>query len=725
MIRNNFLNTNILSNKQLIANNQKVCTNVDTAPPVAKTTPTEPEGSKETIIPTTTSKDAASNAIDDYISTSVQTSSNYTKLYRKTVLINKYGLTEKDIAKYFEKRLGLYRLDSTNISKDFPGIKIATPEELKTAIECGVDSIKNEDSLQDNLESLSDCKIPKLEIQAELEEFFNILKKDLNSKGFSFDYINNILNFTFTKTLNSAKDTISPKEFATEILNKFNEITQETNLVYMKTIGLGKNKHEVNFFSSNDKISVTTLNLNDRKIEKEGNLQAQFFIYILEEAIKNLNLTSDESYIFKQRVFDAIAKKIGGYDKGNSKIIFNKLTTLDTNKDGSWLDEFNKIVQDEASKINANVDRNPETIDAKELTDWLGRLSPEDFLEDIDDLLLSDDGGIRKFAQIINETIDKFKAHDSYEKNQLVGYIFRLLNEAANKGSSKTLRKASLERLNNRNIFKKLENIVNSDKLELLYQLDCDGNIGDFKQGNTGDCWLLTGLISLNATSQGRQILKESLTFNSDNSITVNFKGVGVSYTITAEEILEAQAESERFEGAYSDGDNDVLVFELAVEKLRRDIAAGKIDLPISGKYSTTSESDSGKAGEGISGGFTEQFVYFLTGKKANKISALDLALEKNRIKDFFNKYYNDFQNGTIALSFSIVGIEHKATTIDGKELNINLSDKKLGHALSIVAMTNNTVTIVNPWDSKIEYTLTWEEFAKLGVSSLIAMPLT
>mgnify|MGYP003549304583 CR=1 FL=1 len=59
MISNNFLNTNILSNKQLIANNQKVCTNVDTAPPVAKTTPTEPEGSKETIIPTTTSKDAS------------------------------------------------------------------------------------------------------------------------------------------------------------------------------------------------------------------------------------------------------------------------------------------------------------------------------------------------------------------------------------------------------------------------------------------------------------------------------------------------------------------------------------------------------------------------------------------------------------------------------------------------------------------------------------------
>ena len=61
------------------------------------------------------------------------------------------------------------------------------------------------------------------------------------------------------------------------------------------------------------------------------------------------------------------------------------LRVFDKNGNDSWFDELNSIVQSEAAKINANVDRNPKTIDEKELASWLIGLSPEDFLENFDE----------------------------------------------------------------------------------------------------------------------------------------------------------------------------------------------------------------------------------------------------------------------------------------------------------------------------------------------------
>ncbi len=95
-----------------------------------------------------------------------------------------------------------------------------------------------------------------------------------------------------------------------------------------------------------------------------------------------------------------------------------------------------------------------------------------------------------------------------------------------------------------------------------------DGEIDDFKQGESGDCWLLSGLSSLRSTSWGRNIIKNSIIMNQDNTITVLLKGSSVNqkeFKITEDELQIAENSSK-----YSSGDLDVLAMELAVEKYRK-----------------------------------------------------------------------------------------------------------------------------------------------------------
>lgn len=676
----------------------------------------------EPIVLTPKDQEVLDLTINDYITTSVKTSSNYTNLYRESALLNKYGFSEDEIQRYFEKRLGLYRLNTTSISKDFPGVSISTAEELKTLLECGINALKTQDNLESVFNSISNIETPKSEIINKIEDFINLLKKDLKEKNYAYDYINSILDFAIEKALNAINDKAIPQEIASVILNTINDIFGETNLVYMKQKGIGKNKTEANFFEDKDKMRATTLNNNLNKISQDGNIQAQYFTKMILDATSYLNLTEIEKDLFIQRIFDAVGKEIDNYEKGKTKLDFSSLSTLDKNKNGSWLDEFYEIVKKETSKINPNVDRNPSTIDAKELTNLLGRLSVEDFIEKLDDFLLSDDGGIRKFAQMIEEAFDKFGCQIN-GREELVACIFKLINEAGGCAYSDVLKSRAIKNLNQKDIFTTLEEIINSKRLLTMYELDYDGYIDSFKQGSTGDCWLLAGIISLNATSEGKKIIQNSLQLNDNDSVTVHFKGIGVSYTISREEILEAQTESEKFEGAYADGDNDVLILELATEKLRRDIAAGKVKIKENGVYNNSnSTEDDGTSGAGIEGGWIEQFVYFLTGKTADTRCIKDSeTFSEDNIKNFYLKYYESFLDGNTALSFSVGGGTHYATTTNGEKIEVNIDT---GHAFSIVDMTQDTVTIVNPWDSEKEYKLTWEEFAKFGINSMKAMPL-
>lgn len=231
------------------------------------------------------------------------------------------------------------------------------------------------------------------------------------------------------------------------------------------------------------------------------------------------------------------------------------------------------------------------------------------------------------------------------------------------------------------------------------------------EQGGTGDCWLLTGVLALNSTDIGKKIIKSSITTNADGSVTVNFKGVGVSYTISLDEIKKHDTDNIKSD-AYSNGDNDMLVLELAVEKLKKDIEAGKVTITPAEK---TWEGD--REGS-IEGGFAQQMLYFLTGRTSstylmNGSSENNIVpLSQNAIYELFN---NALDSGKTALTFGLYYNEHEGTCVDGNKFYIDLQDG--GHALAITNLTKDTVTFVNPWDSTKEYTMTWAEFAKIGVA--------
>lgn len=246
-------------------------------------------------------------------------------------------------------------------------------------------------------------------------------------------------------------------------------------------------------------------------------------------------------------------------------------------------------------------------------------------------------------------------------------------------------------------------------------------------QGGTGDCWLLTGVLALNSTEVGKNLIKSSITANADGSVTVNFKGVGVSYTISLDEIKKHDTDNIKND-AYSNGDNDMLVLELAVEKLKNDIASGKVKLDV---IEDSYEGYNGESGE-IEGGFPQQLLYFLTGEESTTATAKYIRAPQTPNdpaqtfipESYINKIFNEaLENGNTAITFGLYDGTHSAKLTNGKDYKLPLG--RGGHALAITNLTKDTVTFVNPWDSTKEYTMSWSEFAKLGIGMIATTDLS
>ena len=169
---------------------------------------------------------------------------------------------------------------------------------------------------------------------------------------------------------------------------------------------------------------------------------------------------------------------------------------------------------------------------------------------------------------------------------------------------------------------------------------DVNGKIdGQVLQGNTGDCWLLTALEAMSSTQAGRDIISNSITVNDNNTVTVSFKGLGVSYTLTSDEISRHDTDND-LSDRYSNGDNDVLVMELAVEKLWKDINSGKVQLNTDNEDITyTDRSIDG-------GGLPVQMIYYLTGIEPKEYYNEDLSdLSKNTV---YQVLQNALDNGNV-----------------------------------------------------------------------------
>lgn len=226
-----------------------------------------------------------------------------------------------------------------------------------------------------------------------------------------------------------------------------------------------------------------------------------------------------------------------------------------------------------------------------------------------------------------------------------------------------------------------------------------DGEIGDTKQGATGDCGLLSGVNALSYTEEGRKAIKSALDYQDGYTIVHTACG---DYVVTDKEVSLTKADSQ-----YSDGDDDMIIFELAIEKIIDDYANGKISIDENAHWllkGSLEESPTSSGWSSTSGGWQAASIYFLTGKMS------DVTKDHNIMLEYLNKFKENNRKD-LALSASIYS-ENKGKTI--KDVNGNELTLPANHGYAIKKFDGENVTVINPWDSSKEIVLPVEEFFKV-----------
>ena len=206
-----------------------------------------------------------------------------------------------------------------------------------------------------------------------------------------------------------------------------------------------------------------------------------------------------------------------------------------------------------------------------------------------------------------------------------------------------------------------------------------DGKINPTMQSfNTGDCWILAGVNSLNQTDWGRQIIKNSIKPDGKGGAVVTLKGAQGSqkaFHITAADMKKAEQNDK-----YSAGDNDMTAIELAVEKYAELKAKeGKLD----------------KAqDELIDGALKVSMQELMTGKRPHYFRFGDTKLD-----EIFKKIEQNPGEYSIYTSFledSPPMYKEHAFTLKSIEKDKN---------------GNKIVTLINPWDSSQTVTVPFEKY--------------
>ena len=180
-------------------------------------------------------------------------------------------------------------------------------------------------------------------------------------------------------------------------------------------------------------------------------------------------------------------------------------------------------------------------------------------------------------------------------------------------------------------------------------------------QGEYGDCWLLSGVLSMSYTESGAEVIKESINSNADGSVDVAFKGINKEYSVSAENMVKENKDVAA-KSNYSRGDDDALAIELAVEQVVADKNV-KTDFD-------------------VKTGGNPYHLYKLYG--AERIGVADS-------KDEIDAAFNYFEKNSDECSMTL-GVT-----------DTNVCGLKKDHGYSVKEVTTSSVVVVDPWDSEKE----------------------
>ncbi|MBR3605109.1 MAG: hypothetical protein IKL52_03670, partial [Candidatus Gastranaerophilales bacterium] len=224
---------------------------------------------------------------------------------------------------------------------------------------------------------------------------------------------------------------------------------------------------------------------------------------------------------------------------------------------------------------------------------------------------------------------------------------------------------------------------------------DINGRIDkDFRQGNTGDCALLSALYSVSTTQQGQKIIEEAITVNEGlfgqvKSYDVYFKGIDETVTITKKELEKAEEIARIQKGSYSDGDDDVLLLELAWEKCTQQAQDKLKTLHFTYSYF-------GSGTNGLDGVDQLKFLYSLTGAQCRNVH-YDYQYSKLQGREKAPEILEVFENQTEFNFKEIAGIKEEDSEYAFRYCGFEFNQKDVYEIIQKPSETqDNTITIRN-----------------------------
>ena len=203
------------------------------------------------------------------------------------------------------------------------------------------------------------------------------------------------------------------------------------------------------------------------------------------------------------------------------------------------------------------------------------------------------------------------------------------------------------------------ENGVNGKLDEAIYQ------------GEYGDCWLLSGILSMSYTESGAEVIQESINANANGSVDVFFDGIGKEYTVSADSLKNENKDvSEK--SNYSRGDDDALAIELAVEQV---VADKTVDTDFD-----------------IKDGGNPYHMYKLFGAER-----IGVASTKEKIESAFDYFEENSDDCSMTL-----GVVDKS-----------VCGLKKNHGYSVKEVNTSSVVIVDPWNSEKEISVNMQKLLK------------
>ena len=220
-----------------------------------------------------------------------------------------------------------------------------------------------------------------------------------------------------------------------------------------------------------------------------------------------------------------------------------------------------------------------------------------------------------------------------------------------------------------------------------------DGQIGDFEQGNTGDCWLLSSIKAIANNPKGLEILNNMLSVDEAGNVTVTLQGK--EYLISKEELWGARE--------LAQGDLDVRALEIAVDRYLHE----------NHRYTPDNDLTSGVVGRGIN---------ILIGDGESKTTMEDLMnnlfnsgydqredYSDDVIRDLNEEFIEKIQNGDAIVTVATGSEVNNATATNNNGDTVGLV---ASHAYAVVGADEEYVYFVNPHNSQEILKMSHEEFS-------------